>query len=141
MCANVVAEPQGSQFRLQGVEDTLPDFTGTQDWTLVSCDFETRANDCVIVLMFAGNRRKSKRKVWFDDLFVPNVWVRRSSKPVYKVDPAEQKAEMSPLYLWAIYRTYGALYLWRYLGRNVDRPEILVCSRGKRFSLADCGHG
>ena len=67
-CENVVAEPQGGAgFRLQGVEVQLPDFTGTQDWTLVSCDFETGANDCVIVSCLLGTEGKAKGKVWFDD--------------------------------------------------------------------------
>ena len=95
-CENVVAEPQGGAgFRLQGVEVQLPDFTGTQDWTLVSCDFETGANDCVTVSCLLGTEGKAKGKVWFDDLSFECLGTEVIETSI-KVDPAEQKAEMSP---------------------------------------------
>ena len=81
-CENVVAEPQGGAgFRLQGVEVQLPDFTGTQDWTLSVVIL--RPERTIVSPYHVCWEQKEKQKGKYGlTIFRSNVWVRRSSKPV-----------------------------------------------------------
>lgn len=94
-CEEIVPENQGGcGFRLWGVEAQLPDITGTQDWTLVSCEFETGADDCATVSCMLGTQGNAKGKVWFDDLSFECL-SSESLQTAVQVDPTDQGEEMS----------------------------------------------
>lgn len=90
-----VASGKGAGIRLGGVEAQLPDFQGTNDWTQVSCEFETGENDCATVECLLGIDGKAKGKVWFDDMSFKLLQAEKINTTL-EIDLTEQGIEMSP---------------------------------------------
>lgn len=92
----VVAEDKGGAgFRLGGVNADLKPLSGTNDWTLVTAEFETGANDCAEVWCLLGTEGEARGKVWFDDLSFELLSSEEIATNI-TVHPAVQKEAMSP---------------------------------------------
>jgi alpha-L-arabinofuranosidase len=68
---NIVTQTgKGAGFRLEGIEtdnDTIG-LTGTNDWTGISCVFNTGSDDCVILACLLDISSRAKGRAWFDDM-------------------------------------------------------------------------
>lgn len=94
---NIVTENgKGAGFRMDGLAADTIGFTGTNDWTQVSLEFETGNNDCVNLGCFLDVKGRAKGRVWFDDMkfeyvssekinteVTVNTTVRYEQMPVY----------------------------------------------------------
>jgi len=59
---------KGAGFRMDGLETEASGFTGTNDWTLVTYEFETGNDDCVTVACVLSVNGASKGRAWYDDM-------------------------------------------------------------------------
>jgi alpha-N-arabinofuranosidase len=59
---------KGAGFRMDGLDVETKGFTGTNDWTLVTCEFETGNNDCVNIACVLDIEKNAKGRAWFDNM-------------------------------------------------------------------------
>ncbi len=68
--------------------------TGTQDWTRVSVDFDTEANDGIQINCLLGGWGRSRGTAWYDDVALELVSA-RTLAPTAIVDTTAKRAPMS----------------------------------------------
>ena len=59
---------KGAGFRMDGLNVEPKGFTGTNDWTQVSYEFETGNNDCAIIACVLDIEKTAKGRAWFDNM-------------------------------------------------------------------------
>ncbi len=59
---------KGAGYRLDGISSEPTGLTGTNDWTMVTYDFETGDDDCVTLACLLDIAGNAKGRVWFDDM-------------------------------------------------------------------------
>ena len=64
----VSSSGKGAGFRMDGLDVEPIGFTGTNDWTLVSYEFETGNNDCVTISCVFDTEKSAKGRAWFDNM-------------------------------------------------------------------------
>ncbi|MCU0361724.1 MAG: hypothetical protein MUE32_00050 [Bacteroidales bacterium] len=64
----VSSSGKGAGFRLDGLNAEPKGFTGTNDWTLVTYEFETGNDDCMTLACVLDLERNGKGRAWFDDM-------------------------------------------------------------------------
>ena len=95
---NIISGGKGAGFRMEGCNVEPKGFTGTNDWTEVSYEFETGNNDCVIIACVLDIEKTGKGRVWFDNM---DMELLSSEKIVtnIKINTAN-KAEPMPVYIY-----------------------------------------
>lgn len=96
---NLVSESgKGAGFRLDGLTAEPKGFTGTNDWTLVTYDFETGNDDCMTLACLLDVERNAKGRAWFDDMKLELVSTEKIVTDI-KIN-AGKKAEPMPVYIY-----------------------------------------
>jgi len=94
----ISANDKGAGFRMDGLEVEPIGFTGTNDWTMVSYEFETGNNDCVTIACVLDIERNAKGRAWFDNM---NMELISSEKIATKINiNTAVKAEPMPVYIY-----------------------------------------
>lgn len=96
---NLVPENgKGAGFRMIGLDVEPIGFSGTNDWTQVTFEFESGNNDCSIVACVLDVEGNAKGRAWFDDMKLELV---RSEKITtdFEINTGNQK-EVMPVYIY-----------------------------------------
>jgi alpha-N-arabinofuranosidase len=94
----VSSSGKGAGFRMDGLDVEPKGFTGTNDWTLVTYEFETGNNDCVTLACVLDDERNAKGRAWFDDM---KMELLSSDKIVTDIKiNTLVKAEPMPVYIY-----------------------------------------
>ena len=72
-----------------------PAVTGTRDWTEVTLEFDTEANDAIQINCLFGGWGRARGTAWFDDVRL-ELLATRDLKPEVRIDTAATRAPMSP---------------------------------------------
>ncbi len=72
-----------------------PAVTGTRDWTEVTLEFDTEANDAIQINCLFGGWGRARGTAWFDDVRL-ELLATRDLKPEVRIDTAAIRAPMSP---------------------------------------------
>jgi len=87
---------RGALFNLHGMDIATKPVRGTRDWTRLSVDFDSGANDAVSVNCLFGGWGKSTGTAWYDDVQIDLLSV-RALKPEATIDVSLTSAPVSPL--------------------------------------------
>jgi len=92
------ATGSGAGFRMDGLNVEAKGFTGTNDWTMVTYEFETGNNDCVTISCVLDIERNAKGRAWFDDMKMELI---SSEKIATDIDiNTGIKSEPMPVYIY-----------------------------------------
>jgi len=89
---------KGAGFRMEGLNVEPKGFTGTNDWTMVSYEFETGNNDCVTIACLLDVERNAKGRAWFDDMNLELISSEKIATDI-KIN-TNIKAEPMPVYIY-----------------------------------------
>jgi alpha-L-arabinofuranosidase len=89
---------KGAGFRMDGLDVEPKGFTGTNDWSLVTYEFETGNNDCVTIACMLDVEKNAKGRAWFDNMNLEFISSEKISTDI-KINTAT-KAEPMPLYIY-----------------------------------------
>lgn len=96
---NLISENgEGAGFRLDGLSAVSKGFTGTNDWTSVSIEFETENNDCALISCLLDIETKAKGRVWFDNMNIELVSTEKLKTDI-RINTA-LKSEPMPVYIY-----------------------------------------
>ncbi len=97
---NLVApDGDGAGFGINGLEYTYLGFKDSNDWTLVTYDFETGQNDCFVLdCTFNNGNGRATGRAWFDDMNL-ELLSSEDIKTAIKVDVASEREPM-PEYIY-----------------------------------------
>jgi len=87
---------RGALFNLHGMDIATKPLRGTRDWTRLSVEFDSGANDAVSVNCLFGGWGKSTGTAWYDDVQLDLLSV-RALKPEATIDVSLTSAPVSPL--------------------------------------------
>ncbi len=90
------ATGRGALFNIQGMDVATKPLRGTQVWTRVAVEFDSGANDAVLVNCLFGGWGKSTGTAWYDDVRLELLSV-RALKPEATIDASLILAPLSPL--------------------------------------------
>ena len=94
----VSASGKGAGFRMDGLDAELTGFTGTNDWTKVTYEFETDNNDCVTISCVLDIERNAKGRVWFDNMSMEHISYEKIVTDV-KINTSVRSGPM-PIYIY-----------------------------------------
>ena len=83
---------------MEGLNVEPKGFTGTNEWTLVSYEFETGNNDCVTIACLLDVERNAKGRAWFDDMNLELISSEKIATDI-KIN-TNIKAEPMPVYIY-----------------------------------------
>jgi alpha-N-arabinofuranosidase len=88
----------GAGFRMDGLSVEAQGFTGTNDWTQVSYEFETGNNDCVMIACVLDVEKTAKGRAWFDNMKMEYISSEKIATDI-KIN-TRSKAEPMPVYIY-----------------------------------------
>ncbi len=96
---NIITENgKGAGFILTGPDAESEGLTGTNDWTQVSCEFETGNDDCAMIVCVLDIGGNSKGRAWFDDMNLELISSENFETNI-KINTLNRSGEM-PVYIY-----------------------------------------
>lgn len=96
---NLVPENgKGAGFRMMGLQADTQGLVGTNDWTRITCEFDTGNDDCVTIACVLNIDGDAKGRAWFDDM---NMELISSEKITTDVSiNTLNRSEKMPVYIY-----------------------------------------
>jgi alpha-N-arabinofuranosidase len=89
---------KGAGFRMDGLEVKPEGFTGTNEWTQVSYEFETGNNDCVTIACVLDIEKNAKGRAWFDNMKIELISSEKIATDI-KINTSKRYEPM-PVYIY-----------------------------------------